>query len=207
VESGQAQEAMGLSYPASKLVLMDEAGVIQTLEFGIASESLQYVRIGTKDDVVKLYVSDLAVSELTPQDVMYIAPLDINVDQVQSVSIRADGVEDILALERNDEEVIATLNGVQIPYSSGFVPIYFKCITLNADGYDTGSTEPGRCEAVCMVTTINGQAIELALYERDDDTLYLYVNGQMITDGEARFYADRSSLTELLYRLQAVSGN
>lgn len=207
VDTREANGETGLSVPASKLVLTDQAGVRQTIEFGAIDENLQYVSIGTKNDIVKLYASDLDFSELTPQGVMYIAPLDIDISQVQSVTIQSGEAMDTITLEYHGDEVTAKLNGEEIPYDSTFVAIYFKCITLNADGYDIGSTAPGLCEAVCSVTTIAGETIELSLYERDEDTLYLCVNGEMVKDGQASFYTERSSLTEMLYRLQSAKVN
>jgi hypothetical protein len=207
VDSENINEETGLSEPVGKMVLTDEAGVQQTLEFGAVSDTLQYVSIGTENDIVKLYVADLDFSELTPEGVMYIAPLDADVSQVQSMSVQTGGTTDTITLEYNSEDVTAKLNGAEIPYSSTFVSIYFKWITLNADGYDTEPITPGECEAVCTMTMLSGETIELSLYQRDADTLYMYVNGQMLMEGQTKFYMDRSSLTELLYRVQSANGN
>lgn len=207
VDSGSGKEEAGLSDPARKLVLTDEEGVKQTLEFGAVSDTLQYASIGTEDDIVKLYASDLDFSELTPRGVMYIAPLDYDSSEVQSISIQAGGATDTINLEYNGDDVTAKLNGTEIPYSSVFAAIYYKWITLNADGYDTETTVPKECEAVCTTTLLSGETTELSLYTRDADTLYMVVNGKMVTDGQTRFYLDRSSLTELLYRLQSAKGN
>lgn len=193
---------MGLDQPAASMILTDQNGVSQTLDFGNTQDTLQYVRIGAHNDVVMLYASDLDFSALTPENLMYIAPLDLPIDRVRSVSIQADGVEDLLTLERSADSVTAALNGKNISYSETFVSIYFKCITLNADGYDTKPYQPGICEAVCTITLLDGEKRTLSLYRRGESTLYLYVDGEPIKDGQTMFYLQENALSELLYRLE-----
>ena len=194
----------GLSAPAAKMVLTDESGVQQTLEFGAVSDTLQYVRIGAQKDIVQLYATDLDFSKLTPEGVMYLAPLDIDITTVGSISIQTGGMTDTFTLDHSGAETTAKLNGAEISYSQAFVPVYFKCITLNADGYDANPAEPGVCEVVCTTTLTSGETIELSLYGRDADTLYLYVDGKPISNGQTMFYMDRSSLSEMLYRLECA---
>jgi hypothetical protein len=164
------------------------------------------VRIGEEHDIVKLYAKDLSFSALTPAGVMYIAPLDIPIDLVQSVLIRVGDETDTLTLERDSSVVTAFLNGTNIPYSEAFVSIYFKCITLNADGYDTDPSQPGTCEAVITTTLIDERTVSLSLYRRDESTLYLYVDGKPIQDGQTMFYLEEDVLHELLYRLNKAKG-
>jgi len=186
------------------MTLTDQNGATQTLYFGTVTDTLQYVRIGSESDIVQLYASDLDFSALTPEGVMYIAPLDIPVDSVESVSIQSNGTEDVLALDRSGAEVKATLNGNPIDYTDTFVSIYFKCITINADGYDSNPSTQGAREAMITVKKTDGEIVELSLYRRDASTLYLYVNGEPILAGETMFYTNALSLEELLYRLQGA---
>jgi len=192
----------GLSAPTAKMVLTDESGVQQTLEFGAVSDTLQYVRIGAEKDIVQLYAADLDFSKLTPEGVMYLAPLDIDITTVQSISIQSGGITDTFTLDHSGAEITAKLNGAEISYSLALVPVYFKCVTLNADGYDVNPVASGVCEAVCTTTLITGETVELSLYGRDADTLYLYVDGKPLMNGQTMFYLDRSSLSEMLYRLE-----
>jgi len=194
----------GLINPTSSMTLTDQNGATQTLYFGTVTDTLQYVRIGSESDIVQLYASDLDFSALTPEGVMYIAPLDIPVDSVESVSIQSNGTEDVLALDRSGAEVKATLNGNPIDYTDTFVSIYFKCITINADGYDSNPSTQGAREAMITVKKTDGEIVELSLYRRDASTLYLYVNGEPILAGETMFYTNALSLEELLYRLQGA---
>ena len=203
VDSGSGET--GLDHAGSKMVLTDGVGVQQTLEFGDVSGSVQYVRIGAEADVVQLYTTDLDFSELTPEGVMYIAPLNIDASQVQSISVEADGVSDTITVEHSDDDLTAYLNGGQLS-DEDFTSVYYKLIALNADGCETQGPEPGECAAVCTATLTNGSKVELSLYRRDADTLYLYLNGQMLTSGQTRFYMPQSSLSELLYRLRDVGG-
>lgn len=203
-DAADADTDNGLSAPAAKMVLTDESGVQQTLEFGAVSDTLQYVRIGAEKDIVQLYATDLDFSKLTPEGVMYLAPLDIDITTVQSISIQTGGMTDTFTLDHSGEEITAKLNDEVISYSLTLVPVYFKCVTLNADGYDVNPAEPGECEAVCTTTLTSGETVELSLYGRDADTLYLYVNGKPLSDGQTMFYLDRSSLSEMLYRLESA---
>jgi hypothetical protein len=137
---------------------------------------------------------------------MYIAPLNIGTSEIASLVIQAGGATDAIRLEHNGEDDTAYLNGGEIAISD-FISIYYKYIALNADGYDTEQVRPGACEAVCTTTLLNGERIELSLYRRDADTLYLYVNGQMFMSGQTKFYMQQSSLEELLYRLQSIKAS
>lgn len=206
IDASTGTTDLGLDQPAASMILTDENGVTQTLDFGNIADTQQYVRIGGHDDIVALYASDLDFSALTPAGVMYLAPLDIPIDQVQSVSIQTGGDEDLLTLERNADDVQAALNGRSVSYSETFVSIYFKCITLNADGYDASPTDPGACEAVCSTTLLDGKTVTLSLYRRDAQTLYLYVDGEPVKDGETMFYMEENALNELLYRLDNAKG-
>jgi len=187
------------------MILTDQNGVTQTLDFGSVLDTVQYVRIGSKSDIVQLYVSDLDFKDLTPEGVMYVAPLDIPIDLVQSVSIKTGGAEDLLVLDRSGAVISATLNGKPVDYAETFVSIYFKCITINADGYDTTPLAQGEREATITVTKTDGETVELSLYHRDEDTQYLYKNGEPIRSGDTIFYTDARSFTELIYRLQGAS--
>lgn len=194
----------GLDTPVASMTLTDENGVKQKLDFGAVQDTVQYVRIGGKSDIVQLYTSDLDFSNLTPEGLMYVAPLDIPVDQVQSVLVKAGGQSDLLVVDRSGSVTQATRNGEAIDYTETFVSIYFKCITINADGYDTSPPVPGREQAVISVTKTDGRTIVLSLYERDASTLYLYVDGEPVLSGGYAFYTDASSLQELLFRLRGA---
>lgn len=209
-----AAEDTGLDNPARWMVLTDWAGRQQKLFFGTVEGNFEYVRIGGEKDVVKLYASDLDFSQLTPQGVMYIAPLDIGIANVQSVSIQAGGKTELFTLQHKDDAVegdsniSVQCNGADIALTD-FVSVYFKCITLNADGFEpvqAGQSVFGECEAVCTTTLLNGEKVELSLYRRDADTLYMVYNGKMLTSGQMGFYLQKSSLKELLYRLQSITG-
>lgn len=201
----------GLTDPASSMVLTDMAGISQKLDFGTVEGNLEYVRIGGESDIVKLYTVDIDFSELTPQGIMYVAPLDIDISDIQSVSIQAGETTDIFTLQHNEvkgedkEDISVKLNGTDISLTD-FVSVYFKVITLNADNYEPlkEGLPPGESEAVCTTTLLSGQQVTLSLNRRDADTLYMYLGGQMLTSGETKFYMPQSSLTELLYRLQSV---
>jgi hypothetical protein len=206
VDLATDDKEFGLDFPAASMVLTDQNGVTQQLDFGAVADTLQYVRIGEEHDIVKLYAKDLSFSALTPAGVMYIAPLDIPIDLVQSVLIRVGDETDTLTLERDSSVGTAFLNGTNIPYSEAFVSIYFKCITLNADGYDTDPSQPGTCEAVITTTLIDERTVSLSLYRRDESTLYLYVDGKPIQDGQTMFYLEEDVLHELLYRLNKAKG-
>lgn len=205
VDATSGKSDTGLTKPAASMILTDQNGVTQTLDFGNVLDKVQFVRMGTESDIVQLYVSDLDFKELTPEGVMYVAPLDIPIDLVQSVTIQTDGVEDVFLLDRSGEEISATLNGKPVDYAETFVSIYFKCITINADGYETTPLAQGEREATITVMKTNGETVELSLYHRDDDTQYLYINGEPLCSGDTIFYTDSRSLTELIYRLQGAS--
>ena len=207
VDAESKAQKTGLTNPQASMILTDENGVTQRLDFGSIQDTVQYVRIGSESDIVQLYASDLDFSALTPEGVMYIAPLDIPVDTVKSVSIAANGMVDVLLLDRGGESTIATLNGKPIDYAESFVSVYFKCITVNADGYEAKPSDPGAREAVITVTKTDDTIVELSLYRRDDQTLYLYVDGEPVRAGGTMFYSDAVSLTELLYRLQKAKAS
>lgn len=196
----------GLDTPNASMTLTDENGVKQTLDFGTVQDTIQYVRIGGKSDIVQLYASDLDFSNLTPEGLMYVAPLDIPVDAVQSVLVEADGQSDLLAVDRSGDVTQSTLNGKAIDYANAFVSIYFKCITINADGYDSTPPEPGAEQARITITKTDGTTVSLSLCARNESTLYLFVDRQAVHSGEFTFYSDASSLQELLFRLRSVGG-
>lgn len=206
VDSDNAPNETGLDNAAACMVLTDAAGVQQTLEFGDGDGTLQYVCIGGKDDIVKLYAADLDFSELTPQGVMYIAPLNIGMSQVKSMTIEAAGETDTITLEHDGDAAIAYLNGAELSQSD-LVSVYYKYIALNADSFETEPVSSGECAATCTTTLLSGETVQLSLYERDADTLYLYVNGEMLMAGETVFYMPASSLTELLYRLNIIKNS
>lgn len=194
----------GLDTPSASMTLTDENGVKQTLDFGVVQDTIQYVRIGGKSDIVQLYTSDLDFSNLTPEGLMYVAPLDFPIDEVQSVLVEADGQSDLLTVDRTNGVIQAMLNGETIDYENTFVSIFFKCITINADGYDANPPEAGAEQARIAITKTDGTTVTLSLRARDASTLYLFVDGEPVRSGEFAFYTDTSSLQELLFRLRSV---
>ena len=162
--------------------------------------------MGGEDDIVQLYAADVDFSELTPQNVMYIAPLNIGIAQVKSLTIETESESDTITLEHNGDSVQAYMNGKELSQTD-FVSLYYKYIALNADGYGMDHFAPGECAATCTTTLLNGESVKMSLYERDAETLYLYINGELLTAGQAEFFMPKSSLTELLYRLESIKNS
>lgn len=183
---------MGLDKPVCALILTDGSGDEQLIEFGTTDGTTIYVRTGGQD-VVKLYVTDTDFSKLTPEGVMYVAPLNADLDSVASIEINIGGKAHAFVLSRVDEETMVKLDGKDIPYEQ-FISVYFKYIALSADGYKPQADLPGEAEMVFTTRLTNGQAIELRLVPGKDDELF------MVVKGKADFYFNRSSLEQLLYR-------
>ncbi len=188
------EEQMGLNAPSSQIEITDEAGLTQKLFIGKEEGTQTYVQIG-EGEVVMLYTTDLDFSTLTPEQVMYVAPLASPIDNVSAISVEYEGDVYEYNLDYTTKTPKVTQNGEEVPYEK-FTAIYAKYITLNAKGY--APMQSGDNTPVAKLKTVlkDGSTLELTLTNKDADTLY------MLIDGKKEFYLYKADLEELLYRIK-----
>lgn len=194
-EGGETPE-MGLQGPAHTLVLTDADGNTQRLEFGASDGVTTYVRIGEGDEIVKLYTVDLDFSALTPDGLLFIAPLKTAVDETSSVTIQYQNRQAVFQLNHGASPPAVTYNGQPVSYND-FISVFSKYVGLNADGREV-SGQPG--EAVFTFTTLltDGTQRTLSLAMRDEASYY------MLLDGKAEYYMEADKVEELLYRMAVL---
>ena len=199
---GEDDAAMGLDNPARVLEVTDAAGNTQRVEFGRDDGTNVYARTAGTDEVVKLYSVDCDFSGLTPEQVMFVSPLTTTVDQLSSISVTVGGKAVSFFLENQDGEMVVTSSeGDEVKYSD-FISVLSKFMGHNADGYDPQhSIDPGEEPvALLQMETLDGQVTQLELYQRDEETL------AMLVDGHTRYHLPVSDLEELIYRINSALG-
>ncbi|MEG0584912.1 MAG: DUF4340 domain-containing protein [Christensenellaceae bacterium] len=196
-EQTQTKADMGLENPKTAMQITDANGNQQTIFFGKDDGTTTYVQIG-ENEIVKLYTVDVNLSTMTPEQVMYVAPLESNIGELKSISVTKD-TPYVFTIDHSGSVPVITENGKDVSYQD-FSGILTKYITLNATGYDPKQIDTsGKPVAVCTSVLTDGGTKELKLYPRDADTLY------MLVDGKTEFYLNIADLDELLYRIEKAS--
>ncbi len=186
--------AMGLQKAGQALEITDADGNRQRLEFGAVDGTNIFVRTGGQDEIVKLYAVDVDFSRLTPEQMMFIAPLKTEAQALASISITAEGKQYLFALDHTVDPPTARLNGKDIAYSA-FTSVFYKYLAIIAEGRDTGYSGTDAPVAVLTSQLVDGGQVTVELLPRDDKTLFMRI------DGKTEYYLSASQLDALLYKL------
>ena len=189
---------MGLEDSGTWIDFTDAAGSAQRLLIGSQRGTGTYVRTGGEDEVAVMYTTDLDLSRLDPNVLIFVSPLKCTIDQVASITVQTAAGSDTFEVEQLENGQRITSDGVEIN-STQFTSVFFKYLAMNADGYAPG--EPGQGTVAVLTTTyVDGTTAQLVLLPRDESTYY------MLVDGKTDFYINVSELEELLYRIDRVKG-
>lgn len=186
-------EAVGLENPEDILVVTDRNGKTQEIAFGKSDGTITYVRIGDRQEVVGLYTADVDLSRLDGNTMVYVAPMKAPISEVASITIEG---ADKYTFELQEDAEIVTCNGRLVGYAQ-FEKVFYKYVSLIAGG---GEKEPVKPQGKPLLTLTSeyrqGQKTTLELYERDDATYYMGING------EVQFYMEKEKLADLIQRVQ-----
>lgn len=191
--AGAETPDMGLANPAHTLVLTDRTGNRQRLEFGESDGTTTYVRTGEGNEIVKLYTVDLNFSALTPDELIFIAPLKTAIDDTKSIVIQHRDQQAVFELVHSADQSTVTLNGSPVSYND-FVSVFSKYVGLNADGREPAG-QVGNAIFSFTTTLNDGTQRTLQLAERDENSYYMNIGGQV------EYYMEAQKVEELLYRM------
>lgn len=188
--------AMGLTNPSSTLIVTDREGNTQTAVFGRSAETTTFVRIGGKDEVVLLYNTDIDFSMMDADTLLFVAPFKMAVDQVASIRVSVSTGDYLFEID--PATGLVKCNGQYID-EKDFTGIFFKYISLNADGADLSQVvKPGEAVAYLKTVKLDGTEVEMTLYGRNEGTCYMELNGEMI------YYLETAKMVGLLERIEAA---
>lgn len=187
---------LGLNGNSPTLQVTDGRGNTQTLVFGASGETTTCVRIGGENEVVLLYNTDVDLSALGAEQLLFVAPLKTSIDQIKSIQVSVSTGDYIFTVE--PETGLVSCNGRYVEQSA-FSGIFFKYIGLIADGADPNHTiQPQEAVAYFKTTFLDGSVTEVTVYGRDQGTCYMQLGDELI------YYLETSRITELVSRIQAA---
>ncbi len=176
------------------LRITDTSGRSQTIQLGAVEGALRYARIGGQEDVVALYTSDVDLSVLRPEALVYETPLYESINNVSSVYMNIGG--STIQAEIDAQAGVVKIDGRLVDYEA-FTGVYYRYVLLLADGWDA-DPKPGEPVAQFISTLKDGGERTLTLYERDEESLYMeYGKGQ-------GFYLELRRLQQLCDRLEEL---
>lgn len=181
---------------AESLILTDSDGISQRIEFGYSTGTQIYARIDGHDDVVTLYDTDIDLSVLTPDSLIYENPLYYPLKDAGEVDMTIRGKS--LHFDIDNEAQTVSANGTFIDYDD-FTGIYFRYVLLLADGYDASPAE-GESVASFKTTLSDGTEHSLELTVRDSGTYYMEYSGKK------GFYLNSVRLDNLLEKIAQAEG-
>jgi hypothetical protein len=191
--------ALGLDPPLETLILTDMEGKKQTLTFGRAEGLGRYVQLGNRHDVVLLYAADTDLSVLSPETLLFIAPLRAQMDEVSGFSVERGDARWGFAYDSATGFAswdYGALSGDE------FVGVFYKFISMVADGRDTRRTSAGVGEAasVLHLNLRNGGTVRLELLPRNEDTYFMRIDG-----ADTPYYINAKRLLSLLDRISELT--
>jgi hypothetical protein len=121
-------------------------------------------------------------------------------DDVRSISISANG--EAYAFSYDPAAGTARLGGENIE-SAAFTGVFYKYISLIASGRDEsgrdGAGRAGAAVAEFESVLADGSALRLELFDRDESTCFMRINGE-----DTAYYMSRERLSGLLERLGSL---
>ena len=183
---------MGLDHPGHVLEVMDASGETQRLEFGTVAEGMMFVRTGSQEDVAGIFAIDVDFSPLSATHLLFFEPLRTTIDQVARIEIDTTDEDTTFELDHSVQPPRITSNGREIPYEA-FVSFFVKYLTLSADGYES-ATQFGEETLALKTTYLDGQTLQVRLFERDESSHYLQVDeriGFYLSDEKVKLMFDR----------------
>jgi hypothetical protein len=187
----------GLEPPLETLILTDVKGNTQSLYFGKTNGLNRYVCAGNQDNVVFLYAADTDLSILTPESLLFVAPLRAQMNEVAEFQIEQGG--ESWAFMYNPEAGAASWKYGTLSEQE-FVGIFYKFISMTADGRD-GSVK-NRVNSPAATMTLNRKNGETALLEllyRDENTYFMRINGE-----DTPYYINAKRLLSLQGRISEL---
>ena len=193
-ETAEIKES-GLDPPLETLILTDNNGNRQTINFGKIEGLYRYVQTGEQGDVVSLYAADVDLSILSPDILLFIAPLRSQMDQVSGFSVKYGNDTWTFSYDELSDTAFWDYG---ILSSEEFVSVFFKFISMIADGRDTGAMPQlkGAPVAVLLLDNADGIPVKLELFSRDDNTCFMRINGE-----DTPYYINAIRLSALLDRI------
>ncbi len=191
-----ASAMLGLDKPEQVLEIGDASGNTQRLEFGKIADGKIAVRTGGEHDIAQLYAVDVNFETLTPERLIFVAPLRTSIDNVTKIAVEYSGKAATFGLDHSTTPPRITANGIELEYSD-FVSFFVKYIGLSADGYDE-KTQAGAAYMTLTTTFHDGSMKMLTLRERDANSFF------MDMDGQAEFFAGTEQVKQLVYLLEAA---
>lgn len=184
---------MGLEQPREELEIVDANGNTQRIAFGNVEGTGRYALIGGADDVVMLYTADVDLTGITPDKLLFVAPLRATMDETASFTIKADGK--IYVYDRSAETGDVKLNGSDITEEE-FTRVFYKVISLVASGKGEPPPVGVRVYLSVELALRDGTMKQLEIMKRDEDTWYMRANG--IDSG---YYLGKDRVNGLLERI------
>lgn len=183
----------GLEAPEHTLVLSDTDGNTQRIAFGNELGSKIAVQTGADNEVVTLFAADVDFSQLDKDTLVYVAPLKANMEHVETITVEGDWNYEF---QVDVPGTTASCNGRMIDFDD-FTGIYYKYVLMIAQGGEEAPVAR-QSEPVITLSTVfsDGSQVRLELYERDQDTYYMGIDGQI------QFYMEKSRLEEFLKRVE-----
>ena len=184
-----------LDPPLETLVLTDNNGKRQTLDFGTIDGLSRYVRTGDRGDVVYLYAADVDLSILSPDSLFFIAPLRSRLELVSGFSVKYGNEGWDLFYDQLSNTAFWD-NGILS--GEEFVSVFYRFISMVADGRDSGTVPrlTGSPAASLMLNHIEGLPAKLDLFPRDDNGYFMRINGE-----DTPYYINAKRLSDLLDRI------
>ena len=189
------QKEAGLDPPLETLVLVDAKGNRQKLDFGKTDGLYRYVQIGGQGDVVFLYAVDVDFSVLSAESLLFIAPLRTQMGEVSTFSVKSGANVWTLSYDQLSDTAFWDYGLLD---NEEFVSIFFKFISMVADGYDTGILPQlgGKPIAVMSLKKTDNGSAKLELFPRDKDTYFMRINGD-----DTPYFINAVRLSNLLDRI------
>jgi hypothetical protein len=191
---------IGLEPPLETLMLTDVKGNTQPVYFGKTEGLNRYVRVGNQDNVVFLYAADTDLSILTPDALLFVAPLRAQMNEVTEFRIEQDG--ESWEFMYNPEVGAAFWKYGSISEQE-FVGVFYKFISMTADGRDgavNNQAANSPAAATLIINRKNGETTRLELLYRDEYTYFMRINGE-----DTPYYINAKRLLSLQERVSELT--
>jgi hypothetical protein len=193
----------GLEPPLETITLTDTKQNTQKIGFGKINGINRYARLGENDNVVFLYSVDADLSVLSPDTLLFVAPLRAQMDEVTGLSVEQG--DESWAFVYDPATGAASWEYGALT-SQEFIGVFYRFISMTADGRDAGGGPVvTRSSAAWPIAALSlrkksGDAARLELLPRDEYSYYMRINGE-----NTPFYINAKRFLSLMGRISELT--
>jgi hypothetical protein len=189
--------SMGLAPSHYSIELADTKGNFQRLEFGGEKEGLVFIRMGSEEDIARIFDIDIDFTILKDENLIFETPLRATIDQVAKIDVIREGKRISMEIDHSSDPPKFYFGASEL-LNDLFISFFVRYSGLSADGFHQQNSLINP-QIVMTTTYVDGKIDEVKLFYRNSESYFIESNGQ------SNYFVKKEKVEELLKRLEKAT--